>query len=153
MINQNRHSEDALFGGSAITVTCLQPMKRWKVNFRGPLTMRDGGKRLHATISLYWQCLYDPYDHIVSPSSWKLARNMSSLEWNTFFNFAMLDRRVSNVQWGELHGRISIDTREEISLRLKCVRDRTIASEKLDMSVREFRQHFVVLSSAFRFQI
>ena len=151
VIIQNRDSEDVLFRGSSITVICLQPMRRWKVNFRGPLTIHDSDKCLHATLSLYWQCLFDPYDHIVSPSSWELARNMSLLGWNQIFNFAMLDSRVNYEQWGELRGRINIETFEELSLRLKCVRDRTLSSGKLDMKVREFRQHFVVMSSGLSF--
>ena len=110
-------------------------MKRWKVNFRGPLTLRDSGKRIHASISLYWQSLHDPYDHIVSLSSWELARNMRSLGWRHMLNFAMLDSRISYEQWGELRGRISKETFEEISLRLKSVRDRTITSGKLDIVV------------------
>ena len=151
VIIQNRDSEDVLFRGSSILVICLQPMRRWKVNFRGPLTIHDSDKCLHATLSLYWQCLFDPYDHIVSPSSWELARNMSSLGWNQIFNFAMLDSRVNYEQWGELRGRINIETFEELSLRLKCVRDRTLSSGKLDMKVREFRQHFEVMSSGLSF--
>ena len=62
-------------------------------------------------------------------------------------NFAMLDSRISYEQWGELRGRISIETFEEISLRLKSVRDRTITSGKLDIVVGKYRQRFVVMSS------
>ena len=47
----------------------------------------------------------------------------------------MLDSRISYEQWGELRGRISKETFEEISLRLKSVRDRTITSGKLDIVV------------------
>ena len=43
LIDQHRYSEDVLFGRSSITLICLQPMKRWKVNFRGPLTLHDSG--------------------------------------------------------------------------------------------------------------
>ena len=149
--NQNRDSEDVLFEGSSIILTCLQPMKRWKVNFRGPLTRHDSGKRAHATISLYWQCLFDPYDHFVTPSSWELAKNMSSLGWGQIFSFAMLDSRISYEQWGELRGRISIEEFEEISVRFRSVRDRTIAPGKSDMLVRKFRQQFVVISSGLSF--
>ena len=146
-INKDKH-----FGGSRLKVICLSPMKRWKIYFRGPLRAIINGKHIHAMVSLYWQCFFDPVDHFLSPSCWNLAHNLSSLGWRDICLFpVLLDSIASYEQWGELRGRINIANFEDMNVRLKCIRDRTFRHQHSDVFQRVFRQHFVVKESGLSF--
>ena len=148
-INKDKH-----FGGSRLKVICLSTMKRWKIYFRGPLNAIINGKHTHATVSLYWQCFFDPIDHFLSPSCWNLAHNLSSLAWKDICFFpVVLDGIASYDQWGELRGRINIAKFEELRVRLKCIRNRTFKHQHSDTSMfqRVFRQHLVVKESGLSF--
>ena len=105
--------------------------------------MNSNGKRMHATVSLFWQCSFDPYDHLLSPSCWDLADSFSSFRLRDIFNFSPLDSIVSYDQWGELRGRISIETHEEITVRLRCVRERSFKHQNFYHFNSGSRQHFV----------
>ena len=146
--NYTRH----LFTGRRIKLICLSPMKRWKVYFRGPLKhMNTNGKLMHATVSLYWHCFFDPYDHLFSPSCWKLADTFSALKWKDILNFSAFESIVSYEQWGELRGRINIETYEEISVRLKCVREMTFRHENSNNFQQVSHQTFIAKESGLSF--
>ena len=135
------------FEGRRIQMYCLDPMKRWKVQFRGPLdNINFNGKRVHATILLYWQCLFDPYGHLLSPSNWKLAGTLSDVMWYSIQALSVFERDISYEQWGELRGRINIETHDEQYIRLKCVRERSF-NTKSSNNITFLRQHFVLKKS------
>ena len=131
---------------------CLDPMKRWKIYFKGPLENRHAEtKRVHATASLYWACLFDPYDHLLSPSCWKLADFFSSFRNKDIYQASIFNNGVSYEQWGELRGIVKIGMNPEIAVRLKCIRDRNIKLETLNDITPVSRQHFVVNQSGLSF--
>ena len=108
-------------------VICLDPMRRWQVRFQGYLRHSNADrKKVYATILLYWQCLFDPYDYVMSPSCWRLASSMSCLSWKTIFTTSLFDDVLFYEQWGELRGRINIEGHEEMNARFKSVRTRDI---------------------------
>ena len=143
---------DWCFGIRRIKLMCLDPMKRWKIYFKGPLENRHAEtKRVHATASLYWACLFDPYDHLLSPSCWKLADFFSSFRNKDIYQASIFNNGVSYEQWGELRGIIKIGMNPEIAVRLKCIRDRNIKLETLNDITPVSRQHFVVNQSGLSF--
>ena len=107
-----------------LSVSNHQLMRRWKLYFRGFLNHKNNdGKRLHARISLYWQCLSDPYDYFASPPCWELANHLSNLPLRDIYQLCHRDF-IWFQQWGELRGNVEIEGYEKRSLRLKCLRDR-----------------------------
>ena len=140
--------------GRRIHIYCLDPMKRWKVVFRGPLNdMNVNGKQIHATVLLYWQCLFDPYDHHLSPSCWKLAGSFCNISLQDIRALSIFDRGACYEQWGELRGRINIETQDEQYVRLKSVRERNFSLRNSNANdVRTcFRQHFLLKESGLSF--
>ena len=151
---QNKYDDnrDHIFGGRRFKLFCLNPMKRWKVHFRGPLIhMNANGTQLHASVSLYWHCFFDPYDHLLTPSCWQLACKLSHLKWKDIFQFSAFDNTVGYEQWGELRGRINIETCDEIAVRLKCVREVTFRHKNFNDFQPVSRQSFVVKESGLSF--
>ena len=137
------------FGGSGLV--CLDPMRRWQVRFRGYLRhINADGKEVYATILLYWQCFFDPYDYVMSPSCWKLAASMSNLSWKTILTTPLLDDVISYEQWGELRGRIDIEGHEEMNVRFKSVRTREIKRQST-LSNNIIKQHFILKQSGLSF--
>ena len=150
-ITDLNNDTESCFEGRKIQIHCLDPMKRWKVQLRGPLTdLNVNGKRVHATVLLYWQCLFDPYDHLLSPSYWKLAGNMSGLSWHDIQTLSVFDRNVVYEQWGELRGRINLET-HELQVRLKSVRTRDYNMKKSNYIQTNLQQHFVLKESGLSF--
>ena len=116
---------ESLCSSRRLTLYCHQPMKRWRLYFRGPMThVTDGGESKHITISGFWHCLSDPYDHFVTPSCWTLARSLSNLSWTDIFTLDI--EEICYEQLGEMRTRICIGD-NELHLRLKCVKERTFA--------------------------
>ena len=111
-------------GCGKLSVYNHQPMRRWKLYFRGCLHhTNENGKRTHARIMLYWQCLSDPYDLFASQSCWKLANSLSSHSLREICKLCHPDF-IWFQQWGELRGNIEIEGHEEVPLRLRCMKDR-----------------------------
>ena len=148
----NVQSSDSSYSYCGRRVSCLDPMKRWKISFIGLLHhAKVGGKRVHASVLLYWQCLFDPYDHMMSPSCWKLAGYFSCLTWKTILTTSSLfDNALYFERWGELRGRIDIQGFEKKSVRLRCMRKRDFGhTTRSNVVVRE--QHFLLKESGLSF--
>ena len=126
LTNNGLQYVENLCSSRRLTIYCHQPMKRWRIYFRGPMTnVTFGGTTKHITISGYWQCLSDPYDHIVTPSCWALAGSLHGLSWTEAFRLNM--EEICYEQLGEMRTRICIDDKE-LLLRLKCVKERTFTN-------------------------
>ena len=140
------------YGGRRVRISCLDPMKRWKISFRGLLNQANvGGKRVHASVLLYWQCLFDPFDHMMSPSCWKLAGYFSCLTWKIILTTpSLFDNALHYEQWGELRGRIDIQGFEKKSVRLRCMRKRDFGhTTRSNVVVDE--HHFLLKESGLSF--
>ena len=134
------------------SLKCLDPMRRWQVHFHGLLQhMNAGGKRLNASIFLYWQCLFDPYDFLVSPSCWSLAKTLSCLSLRTIITTPLFDNCIFYNQWGELRGRVRIEGHDELTIKLKSVRERTIKFKDAKLFDNEVQQHFLLEESGLSF--
>ena len=122
LTNDGSNYIENLCSSRRLTIYCHQPMRRWRIYFRGPMKhVTDGGKSKHITISGYWQCLSDPYDHFVTPSCWTLAGGLSALSWTDVLSLDI--EKICYEQLGEMRTRICIDDKE-LFLRLKCVKER-----------------------------
>ena len=134
------------------SLKCLDPMRRWQVQFHGLLRhVNAGGKRLNASIFLYWQCLFDPYDFLLSPSCWSLAKTLSCLSWRTIITSSIFDNGIFYNQWGELRGRVRIEGHDEINIKLKSVRERKIKNKDAMLFKNIVQQYFVLEQSGLSF--
>lgn len=134
-----------------LRIYALDPMRRWKIHFRGSLShVTNSSKRIHATFTLYWQCLSDPFDFIATPSSWSLAKTLSSVAWKDI-GAIVLNDNVWYQQWGELRGTVSIDGYKNFEIRLKGVRERHFKSPSATPLQPICSQHIVVEESGHTF--
>ena len=148
----HRELVPACSGLGRTRLNCLDPMRRWQVQFQGLLRcVNVGGKNLNASIFLYWQCLFDPYDSLLSPSCWSLAGTLSCLGLKTIITTPMFDNGILYSQWGELRGRIHIEGREDIKVKLKSVREREIKYTDTHMFNDVIQQHFILEQSGLSF--
>ena len=136
---------DNICDGFKLKLFCKKGMQRWKVFLRAPLKhMNSDGKRLQATISLYWACLFDPFDHFASPSCWIRANNLTWLPWRDIFSNSWKEDTVRYEQFGELRGRIAIENQEEQIIRLKCVKERCFTIGDASAYEKVFSEHIVI---------
>ena len=134
------------------SLKCLDPMRRWQVKFHGLLRhVNAGGKKVNASIFMYWQCLFDPYDFLLSPLCWSLAKTLSCLSWRTIITTPLFDNGIFYNQWGELRGRIRIEGLDELKVKLKSVRERDIKGKGSILQKDIIRQHFVLEQSGLSF--
>ena len=146
------HYMGYMFGGRRLKIDCQDPMKKWRIYFRGPLMhVNENGERIHAIVSLHWLCLFDPYDFLLSPSCWQLAENLSYLKLEDIFQSSFFDNMVSYEQWGELRGSIEVETKENLEIKLKCVRSRSFTAQNTSYLTSTSHQHFVVMESGLSF--
>ena len=125
-ISNGTDNRENLCSSRRLTLYCHQPMKRWRLYFRGPMTcLADGGKAKQITISCFWQCLSDPYDYFVTPSCWAVAGSLSNLPWKDMVKLNM-PKEICYEQLGEMRTRICIGD-NELLLRFKCVKERGFA--------------------------
>ena len=151
-LNKPRGNIHPLFGGKTIQIFCLEPMRRWKICFRGPLEhINNSGARVHANVLLYWECLSDPYDHFMTPSCWELAGTLSCLSWRNIMTTPVFDNGVCYEQWGELRGRIEVENHDRLDVRLKSIRERGFELKSAKGTSLMCRQHFVLKESGLSF--
>ena len=147
----DRFDNDNIFSSKRLQIRALEPMRRWKICFRGSLNhVTNGSKRIHATFTFYWQCLSDPFDFIATPSSWSLAKILSSVAWKDV-GAIFLNVSVWYQQWGELRGTVSIDGYKNFEIRLKGVRERHFESSSCTPLQPLCSQHIVVEESGHMF--
>ena len=150
--DERRENNYPLFGGSRIKIFCIEPMRRWKLCFRGPLEhIEKKDTHVHANILLYWECLSDPYDHFMTPSCWKLAGTLSCLSWRDLRTLPAFDDRLCYEQWGELRGRIEIENNDRLNVRLKSIRERDFERKSINATSLVCKQHFVLKDSGLAF--
>ena len=143
---------EPLFEAKRLQIFCLEPMRRWKICFRGPLdSLNDNGSRMHANILLYWECLSDPYDHVMTPSCWHLAGTLSHLSWKTLMATSILDKAICYEQWGEIRGKVDLENHGRIDVRLKSVREKHCELANTNQTSMVCRQHFVQKESGLAF--
>ena len=131
---------------------CLDPMRRWQVQCLSVLQhVNADGKKVNASVCLYWQCLVDPYDFLLSPTCWSLAGSLSCLSWRTLITTPIFDNGIFYNQWGELRGRIRIEGIDELNVKLKSVREREIKYKDAILLKDIVRQHFVLEQSGLSF--
>ena len=136
------------YGLGRTCLICLDPMRRWQVQFQGLLrNVNAGGKKVNGSILLYWHALSDPYDSLLSPSCWSLAGTLSCLSWRTIVTIPIFANGIFYNQWGELRGRIRIEGHEEIKVKLKSVREREIKHKDTHMFNDVIQQHFILKES------
>ena len=150
--NKSTENGNPHFGSDRMKIFCLEPMRRWKICFRGALEhIENEHERVHANILLYWECLSDPYDHFMTPSCWKLARTLSCLSWTQLMTVPAFSDRLCYEQWGELRGRIEIENNGQIDVRMKSMRERDFERKTLKTISTVRKQHFVVKESGLAF--
>ena len=121
----NQIDSDNLCGRAKLQLNFLQPMRRWRIRYRGRLCHVNNSERgIHTVISLYWQCLSDPYDYAVTPSSWTLARSLSSVGLKDALTILSSDAILYH-QWGELRGKVELEGFDGVNIRLKSLRERS----------------------------
>ena len=131
-------------GSNKLIISCLQPMRRWRLYFRGTMKRSDDNKNVrNVTISAYWQCLSDPYDHFISSSCWELAGTLVGFTWGKVYLCSPCGSKISYEQFGELRTILDIDGKE-IKLRLKCVKERNLGSFR-QLSARNVRKQYLVM--------
>ena len=142
--NRGNTDEDDLCDGFKLKLHCQQAMTRWRIYLKGSLRPVSGIEQpCNATISLYWTCLFDPYDHFATAYSWTRAKHLSYLSWAGIFANAWDQDRLCYEQMGELRGRILIENHEEIEVRLLCMRERLFSKSDSDKFEKVYTEHIV----------
>ena len=143
--NREITDEDDLCDGFKLKLFCQQAMTRWRVYLRGSLRPVSGKEPpCHATVSLYWTCLFDPYDPFETANCWIRAKHLTYLSWSGIFAKAWDQDRLCYEQIGELRGRILIENHEELDVRLLCVRERLFSKFDSDQFEKVYSEHIVV---------
>lgn len=125
--NARNYDDDDVCDGLKVKLFCQKAMQRWKIFLRAPLkNISSDGQTLYATVSLYWTCLFDPFDHFASPPCWTRANNLTWLSWRDIVSNSWKEDTLRYEQIGELRGRIALENLEELNVRLKCVRERCL---------------------------
>ena len=136
---------DDICDGLKLKLFCQKGMQRWKIFLRSPLKhMNSDGQRVHATLSLYWTCLFDPFDHFISPSCWARTNHLTWLSWSDIYSNSWQEDVLRYEQFGELRGRIAIEDHEEQSVRLKCARERCLTVGDSVSYEKVFSEHVIV---------
>ena len=142
---------NGLCGNGKLKLFSLQPMRRWRVRFNGSLNhINNNRKRVHATISLYWQCLSDPFDYFASSSCWSLSRRLACLALRDLYT-AGFNKTVWYLQWGELRGSIHIDGCKAVNIRLKSMRERMFKPPDVFQIRSVYSQYLVIEESGHAF--
>ena len=141
---KNMDFTENLCSSTRINLTCHQPMRRWKIRFSGPMKQTVNGCDRHVTLSVYWQCLSDPYDHFTSSSCWALAGNLSSLSLKDMLTVSFNEKQICYEQLGEIRARIEIDSADMLNIRLKTVKER-IFNEKGSQALERLNKQYIVL--------
>ena len=141
----------SLYGNEKLQIFAQQPMKRWRIVFRGACQTSDG-KHKHAALSLFWQCLADPFDYFSSPSCWDQANSLAQLSLKDIRDLVM-SNTLWFQQWGELRGTINMDGHQELHIRLKTVRERIYSPSRAGHCQPLCSQHLVIKDSGQAFSI
>ena len=143
--NQFLTDEDDLCDGLKLKLHCQQAMARWRIYLSGTVRhISDTGQPLHIVVSLYWTCLFDPYDHFATSSCWIRAKHLSYLSWAAILSNAWDQDRLCYEQLGELRGRILIENRDQLDVRLLCVRERIFSHSDSDKFEKVHSEHVVI---------
>ena len=134
-----------------LQIFAQQPMRKWRIKFCGTCKAQDGEHR-HTTISMFWQCLADPFDYSVSPSCWDEAKFVSHLSLKEMWSVLTSDTLWFQ-QRGELRGTINIDGQPELHIRLKAVREKIFRPSTAGHFQSICSQHLVLNDSGQAFSI
>ena len=145
----SNNGQSSLSGNEKLQIFSLQPMRRWRITFRGSCKTNHG-KHKHANVSLFWQCLSDPFDYFSSPSCWDQAKTLSQLSLEDIRTLC-LSNIVWFQQWGELRGTVNIDGHQEVDIRLKTVRERIYKPSHTDNFKQLCSQYLVIRDSGHAF--
>lgn len=148
--NSNFSDVDDVCAGLRLNMFCQKAMQRWKIFLRGTFTDVSAARQpLHAKVSLYWTCLFDPYDHFCTPAYWITAKNLSSLSWRDIFSDGLHMDQIFYEQLGELRGRIELENHEKFNIRLKCVRERRFTEHNSFKFEKVYSEHVIVEETGF----
>ena len=148
MNKRNLTEVDNICSSTKLKLYCLQPMKRWRIYFSGTMELiNDEGNSRHVTVSIYWACLSDPFDHFVSSSCWTLAKSLTGISWKDVLTTSLNEGQVCYEQLGEIRVRVEIENHESLAFRLRSVKERMFKLKHSKVFERHANQYLVLEKS------
>ena len=111
------HSLNDSFKAGGLTLTVLEPFRRWRIAFNGMMRNIDTGKINHTRMNLIWSALSSPFEWNSCYRTQTMVESFLELEALTGkkCNAEFLNHFVKNVfptgyeQWGAIFGKVAIN--------------------------------------------
>lgn len=128
------NTDGQTFSAGGLKFECLEPMRRWKINFNGILRKglrkkRDGNKAdemVHVKFSFIWEAFTEKFDFDTDMSDWLLADALAREMWsNEFWSRLKSIHQTHYEQFGETRGELQIEGNQKLKIMIRGLRDHT----------------------------
>ena len=121
------HSEQGTFKTNGLSITVLEPFRRWRIVFNGMMRNIRNGKVHHVRINLIWSSLSSPYEWKPCTPTDQLVDSLSNIEYfDNFLKEGDKSEALQSVvdcvypqgydQWGAAFGKVLFDTTDNNDL-------------------------------------
>lgn len=115
-----------------ITVKCVEPMKKWHISYEGLMQLnRNAKKPVKAEINMIWTNFGDYFDFDMENSTECVARAIALEPWSrAMFKRLQAMHQTHYEQFGDIEATIKIEGEKERRVRMRSMRDHTIAGHR-----------------------
>ncbi|XP_050304866.1 uncharacterized protein LOC126742280 isoform X2 [Anthonomus grandis grandis] len=146
--------EEESFEAEGIKITTLEPMKKWRIYYKGNLRPHGNfSQHLDVTIDAIFHTDEPCYNFLIDLDPWSMAKNFAYETWSiAYFKNVSKLHQLHYQQFGTIDMNITIN-KKEFKCNLDAVRDHTIAKHRDWGIFRRYALHWITTENGDHFSL
>ncbi|XP_078455460.1 uncharacterized protein LOC144721590 [Lampetra planeri] len=146
--------EDMTFGAEGLTLKPLEPMRKWKLLFNGPMRLRGEDRTLNVIVDLVWESTLPYFDFDTELHPTFICRGIAREPWSgTFFKDLEESHQTHYEQFGWLRGTITVEGFPPQKLIMGSMRDHSYGKKREWKYLHRYAFHMVTLEDGTQFNV